>query len=70
VVLAKYDSNKYCAIRIMKKEAIIENNRMQGLQREIWIMYSIRDAHPFILNVMGILETQVSIRPKILHKFI
>jgi hypothetical protein len=56
-------------MKIMKKEVIIKNDQMQRLKREIGIMRSIKDAHPFILNLVSVVQTKVSIRPKLLHLF-
>jgi len=65
VILAKCGRSEYCAMKIMKKEDIIEKNWIQFLRREIQIMHSIKDAHPFILNLIGVMQTQVSISPKL-----
>jgi len=46
-------------MKVMKKNDILDENRMQLLKREIEILRSIKDAHPFVLNLIGVMETQV-----------
>jgi len=43
----------------MKKEEIIDENWMKLLKGETQILRRIRDAHPFVLNLIGVMETQV-----------
>jgi serine/threonine protein kinase len=69
VVLAKYGPTEYYAMKVLKKEDIIEKNWMQRFRRETRIMNSIKHAHPFILNLIGVTQTQVSIRPELLYLF-
>jgi hypothetical protein len=65
VILAKYGRIEYCAMKIMKKEEIIEKKLLQILKRETQIMESIKGAHPFILNLNGVIQTQVSMKPEL-----
>jgi hypothetical protein len=63
VILAKYRHNEYCALKVMKKEDLVENDWMELLSTETEILHSIKGAHPFILNLIGVIQTQVGIRP-------
>jgi hypothetical protein len=67
VILSTYGRNKYCAIKIMKMEEIIEKKGLQLLINELTIMRDIKDAHPFVLNIIGVIQKQVSMSLEIVH---
>jgi len=69
VIIAKRGRHEYCAMKIMKKEDMIEHKWMPLIKREVQIMRIITDSHPFILNLIAVIQTKVSIRPKLLHLF-
>jgi len=56
-------------MKIMKKEEIIKNNLIHLLKRETRILHLIKDAHPFILNLVGVIQTQVSTQSKLVRLF-
>jgi len=56
-------------MKIMKKEDMIEHKWMPLIKREVQIMRIITDSHPFILNLIAVIQTMVSIRPKLSHLF-
>lgn len=54
-------------MKVLKKELILKRKRMELLKTETQIMYDIEDGHPFLLNLITVMETQVRTTPELLR---